>query len=129
MILTAKAGNLARRLVGLNDVVVADASLYPSFSLSYRSSTFSCLCAVRSSAGSTWSCVLSVCRWVSIPRKKVKKRLTNSVSVFDQGLAPSLREIEELAAVAGEYCDISTFAKFCREVRKMQRSSTASGLL
>ncbi|CDJ32978.1 uncharacterized protein EMH_0049570 [Eimeria mitis] len=32
------------------------------------------------------------------------------------GLAPSLGEIEELKAVAGEYCDMSTFATFCKEV-------------
>ncbi|CDI78304.1 Myosin light chain TgMLC1, related [Eimeria acervulina] len=32
------------------------------------------------------------------------------------GLAPSLGEIEELKAVAGEYCDISTFATFCKGV-------------
>ncbi|KAL8429361.1 hypothetical protein Efla_001199 [Eimeria flavescens] len=32
------------------------------------------------------------------------------------GLAPSLKEIEELKAAAGEYCDMSTFATFCKEV-------------
>ncbi|CDI87493.1 hypothetical protein, conserved [Eimeria praecox] len=36
--------------------------------------------------------------------------------MFDQGLAPSLGEIEELKAVAGEYCDMPTFATFCKEV-------------
>ncbi|KAL8275552.1 hypothetical protein Esti_000503 [Eimeria stiedai] len=32
------------------------------------------------------------------------------------GLAPSLKEIEELKVAAGEYCDMSTFATFCKEV-------------
>lgn len=38
--------------------------------------------------------------------------------MLSQGLAPSLGEIEELKAVAGEYCDMSTFATFCKEVTK-----------
>lgn len=32
------------------------------------------------------------------------------------GLAPSLKEIEELRTAAGEYCDIPTFSTFCKEV-------------
>ena len=39
-------------------------------------------------------------------------------AMFHQGLAPSLGEIEELKAVAGEYCDMSTFATFCKEVTR-----------
>ena len=47
--------------------------------------------------------------------------------MLDQGLAPSLGEIEELKAVAGEYCDISTFATFCKGVTKHSTQFTNAG--
>lgn len=38
-----------------------------------------------------------------------------------QGLAPTLKEIEELKNVTGEYCDVSTFVAFCKDVGLLLR--------